>query len=69
MERITIMVCFKAPGKLKIPLMATRNSARPRALKDFSPKVYDPPVYDKIKKRTWIDAMSKMRQEKLFFIK
>lgn len=53
-ERLTIMACSNASGKHKIPLMVIGKSARPRALKDISPKAL--PVYYKSQKSAWMDA-------------
>lgn len=53
-ERLTIMACSNLSGKHKLPLMVIGKSARPRALKDISPKAL--PVYYKSQKSAWMDA-------------
>lgn len=53
-ERVTVMACSNASGKHKLPLMVIGKAARPRALKDISPKAL--PVYYKSQKSAWMDA-------------
>lgn len=53
-ERLTVMACSNAFGKHKLPLMVIGKAARPRALKDISPKALL--VYYKSQESAWMDA-------------